>query len=58
MVHTLDCGIVVREFEHQSRYYIYFQTNTLGNGMDLFVFLSRNSTTTVLKKKIDGFGIK
>ena len=26
----LDCGIVVRVFELQSRYYVHFRTNTLG----------------------------
>ena len=29
-----DCGIVAREFELQSRYYVYFRTNTLGKGMN------------------------
>ena len=34
MVKALDCGIVVTEFEPQSRYYIHFRTNTLGKGMN------------------------
>ena len=34
MVKTMDCGIVVREFVPQSRYYIHFRTNTLGEGMN------------------------
>ena len=25
----LDCGLEVSEFERQSRYYVYFRTNTL-----------------------------
>ena len=29
-----DCGIVVREFVLQSRYYVYFRANTLGKGMN------------------------
>ena len=33
MVKVLDCGIVVCEFELQSRYYVHFRTNTLGKGM-------------------------
>ena len=33
----LDCGIVVNEFELQSRNYIHFRTNTLGKGMDPFI---------------------
>ena len=30
MVRELNCGIVVSEFELQERYYVDFQTNTLG----------------------------
>ena len=26
----MDCGLVVSEFEPQSRYYVHFQTNTHG----------------------------
>ena len=33
MVKAMDCGIVVREFVHQSRYYIHFRANTLGKVM-------------------------
>ena len=31
---VLDCGYEVIEFEHQSCYYILFQTNTLWKGMN------------------------
>ena len=34
MVKALDCGIVVREFVLQSRYYVHFRANTLGKGMN------------------------
>ena len=34
MVKSLDCGIVVREFVLQSRYYVHFRANTLGKGMN------------------------
>ena len=34
MVKVMECGIVVREFILQSRYYIHFQANTLGKGMN------------------------
>ena len=34
MVKALDCGIVVREFILQSRYYVHFRANTLGKGMN------------------------
>ena len=34
MVKAMDCGIVVREFVLQSRYYVHFRPNTLGKGMN------------------------
>ena len=34
MVKAIDCGIVVREFVLQSRYYVHFRANTLGRGMN------------------------
>ena len=34
MVKVLDSGILVSEFEVQSRYYIHFRTNTFGKGMN------------------------
>ena len=34
MVKAIDCGIVVREFVLQSRYYVHFRANTLGKGMN------------------------
>ena len=34
MVKAMDCGIVVREFVLQSRYYVHFLANTLGKGMN------------------------
>ena len=34
MVKAMDCGIVVSEFVLQSRYYLHFQANTLGKGMN------------------------
>ena len=34
MVKALDCGIVVREDEPQSRYYIHFRTYTIGKGKE------------------------
>ena len=30
-------GLEVSEFELKSRYYVYFQTNTLGKGMNRFI---------------------
>ena len=37
MVKAMDCGIVVSEFELQSRYYVHFQTNVLGKGRNLHI---------------------
>ena len=34
MAKAMDCGIVVREFVLQSRYYVHFRENTLGKGMN------------------------
>ena len=34
MVKARYCGIVVREFVLQSRYYVHFRANTLGKGMN------------------------
>ena len=34
MVKAMDCGIVVREFVLESRYYVHFRANTLGKGMN------------------------
>ena len=34
MVKAMDCGIVISEFVPQSRYYVHFQANTLGKGMN------------------------
>ena len=34
IVKAMNCGIVVREFVLQSRYYVHFRANTLGKGMN------------------------
>ena len=34
MVKSMNCGIIVSEFVLQSRYYVHFQANTLGIGMN------------------------
>ena len=38
MVKAMDCGIVVREFVLQLRYYVHFRANTLGKGMNPLIF--------------------
>ena len=40
MVKALDCRIVVCEFKLQLHYYIHFQTNTLGKGINLLILPS------------------
>ena len=37
MVKSMDYGIVVSELVLHSRYYIHFQVNTLGKGMNLLI---------------------
>ena len=36
----MDCGIVVIEFEPQSRYYIHFRANTLEKSMSPLILLA------------------
>ena len=50
VANMLDCNIIVSEFKLQLHYYVYFQTNTLGEGMKLLILpsYSLKSTTTVL----------
>ena len=50
MVKAMDCGIVVREFVLQSRYYVHFRANTLGERYEppYPPSYGLNSTTTVL----------
>ena len=38
MVKAMDCGIVVCEFVLQLRYYVHFQANTVGKGMNPLIF--------------------
>ena len=51
MVKAMNCGIVVREFVLQSRYYVHFRANTLGKGMNPLIlpamgWIQRNRSTT------------
>ena len=39
IVKAMDCGIVVSEFELQSRYYVHFRANTFVKGMNPFILL-------------------
>ena len=37
MAEVLNCGLEINEFELLSRYYVHFQTNTLGKDMNLLI---------------------
>ena len=36
MANVQDCGLVVSEFELKSYYLVYFQSYTLGKGLNIF----------------------
>ena len=40
MVKSMDCKIVVNKLELQTRYYVYFLTDTLRKDMNLLIFPS------------------
>ena len=58
MVKAMDCEIVVSEFEHQSRYYIHFRTNTPGKGMIPLILPAMVNIVPLLFFQEDGFGIE
>ena len=51
---VLDCDIAVSEFDFQLLYYVHFQTNILGEGMNPFIL----PAMPLLFFYKDGFGIK
>ena len=53
MVNVLDC-----EFEHQSRHYVHFGTNTLRKGMNPLILPAMGLIVPLLFFLKDGFGIK
>ena len=55
MVKTMDCEIVVSEFELQLRYYVHFRANTLGKGMNPFMFPAMGLIVPLLFFKENGF---
>ena len=53
MANVLGCDLVVSEFELQSHYYIHFQTNAQGKGMNFLILPANyglNSTTIVFQQ--------
>ena len=58
MVKVLNRCLEISEFKLQSRYYIYFWTNTLGKSMNLVIPLVMSYIELLLFFYKDGFGIK
>ena len=58
MVKELDIKIVVSEFELQLCYYVHFQRNTLGKGMNPFILPAMGLLVPLLFFLKDGFGIE
>ena len=58
MVKTLNCGIIVSEFKLQLCYYVHFQTNTLGKGMNPLILPAMGYIASLLFFWKDCFGIK
>ena len=58
VANVLDCDIVVREFEFQSRYYVHFRTNALWKGMNSHILPAVSKPVPLQFFYKDGFGIK
>ena len=58
IVKEIDCGLVISEFELQSRYYVHFRANTLGKGMNPLIPPAMGQILSLLFFKKDDFGIK
>ena len=58
MVKAMDCGIVVHEFVLQSRYYVHFRANTLGEGMNPLILPAIGQIVPLLIFEEKGFGIR
>ena len=41
IIKVMDYGMIVSEFEHQSRYYVHFRANTLGKDMNPLILPAR-----------------
>ena len=58
MVKSMDCGIIVSEFELQSRYYVDFRANTLGKDMNPLILSAMGYIVPLLFFYENGFSIK
>ena len=58
MVKAMDFGIVVREFELQSFYYVHFRTSTLAKGMNPLILPAMGKIVLLLLFWKDDFGIR
>ena len=57
VVNVVECDMLVGEFEHQSRYCIHFQTDTLEKGMNLLILPAMCYIVLLLFFFKDGFSI-
>ena len=55
---VLNCDIVETEFERQSHYYVHFQYNTLGKGMNSHISPPARGYIIPQMFYKNGFGIK
>ena len=54
----MDCSLEVNEIELQSRYYVHFQSNTIGNGINILSTPNYGLIVQLFFFYKDGFGIK
>ena len=53
VVNVLIFDTVVSEFELHSFYYVHFQINTLGKGMNPLIYWLNSTTTVLLKEALE-----
>ena len=58
MVKALDWGIIVSEFELQTRYSVHFRANFHGKGMNPLILPAMGKIEPLLFFSENGFGIK
>ena len=58
MVKVMNCGSIESEFVLQLRYYVHFQANTLGNGMNPLILPAMGKIVLLLFFLENNFGVK
>ena len=58
MIKAMDCEIFESDFKLQSRYYVHFQTNTIGKCINPLILPAIGQIVPLLFFSKDGFGIK